>query len=239
MSEIWNKGLFIKHFATNLDDGIEIDVRIVVLCAILCAVVAYLIGSINFSVIISKTYGADVREKGSGNAGTTNMFRVYGKKAGICTFLADILKTVIVLVLGRLILGLLGAYVAGLFCIIGHAYPLFFKFKGGKGVVCMATMILMTAPLVFLIMFVIFFIILFGFKMVSLASVMCALIYPLILSNMAHFEGFFAINILIAMLCSVLVIFLHRKNIVRIFNHEESKISIGRKKGGNDEKRQK
>ena len=197
------------------------------LCALLiCAVVAYLFGSINCGVLISKVLGTDVRTLGSKNAGTTNMMRNFGKKIGIMTFIGDFLKTVIALFICRVIFGIEGAFIGGIFCILGHAYPLYFGFKGGKGVVCIAAMGLMTTPLELLIMLVIFTIILLGFKMVSFASIMSMLIYPFIL---AKIEGPGA-GVIYALICSALVVFLHRKNIVRIFNHTESKISLGKKK---------
>ncbi len=196
-------------------------------CALLiCAAVAYLFGSINCGVLISKVLGTDVRTLGSKNAGTTNMMRNFGKKIGIMTFIGDFLKTVIALFVCRVIFGVEGAFIGGIFCILGHAYPLYFGFKGGKGVVCIAGMGLMTTPLVLLIMLAIFVIILFGFKMVSFASVMSMLIYPFILAKMEGPGPW----VIYALCCSALVVFLHRKNIVRIFNHTESKISLGKKK---------
>ena len=217
-SDVWRYG----YFASLLDEG----VGYVVLFHIVCAVIAYLLGGINFGVLISRMYGKDVRNVGSGNAGATNMTRTFGKKAGALTFLGDFLKACVALFIAILLMGVRGAYVAGIFCIVGHAYPVYFKFKGGKGVVCILAMGFFTNLLVTLIMIVIFAAILFGFKMVSFASVMTMLIYPLILSNI---EGN-GIHIIYAMIAALLVVFLHRKNIVRIFNHTESKISLGKKK---------
>lgn len=217
-SDVWQYGFF----ASLLDESIGY----VVLFHIICAVIAYLLGGINFGVLISRMYGKDVRDVGSGNAGATNMTRTFGKKAGALTFLGDFLKACVALFISRLLMGAIGAYIAGIFCIVGHAYPVYFKFKGGKGVVCILAMGFFTNPLVTLIMMAIFAAILFGFKMVSFASVMTMLIYPFILANI---EGV-GIRIIYAMVASLLVVFLHRKNIVRIFNHTESKISLGKKK---------
>ena len=193
--------------------------------AVICAVIAYLFGSINCGLLISKIYGTDIRKYGSGNAGATNMTRTFGKKAGIMTFVGDFLKTALGLLACRMVFGTEGVFIAGIFCILGHAYPIYFKFKGGKGVVCMAAVVLFAEPLVFAIMITIFAIILFGFKMVSFASVMCMVIYPYMLHLIGNwYEAGYGIHIIYAMMASVLVIFLHRKNIVRIFNHTESKI---------------
>ena len=109
---------------------------------IIVAIIAYAIGSINFSVIISRNMaGFDIREKGSGNAGSTNMLRSIGKKAAILTLICDIIKGVIA-VLIAFIIGKLGknvdqallVQIAGILVVVGHTFPIFFEFKGGKGV---------------------------------------------------------------------------------------------------------
>ena len=220
------------YFGYNFGLPDNYNVTMLIISGIICAIFAYLFGSINCSVMISsKKYGKDIRTQGSGNAGATNMMRVYGKKAAALTFLGDVLKSALASIVGRLLLGYVGAYVAGLFCVIGHAYPVFFKFKGGKGVVAISTMCLLTEPLVFAIMFVIFAIILFGYKMVSLASIMTMITYPLVLFKAALFvDQPYGIHMILAALTAFFVVFLHRKNIMRIYHHEESKISFGKKK---------
>lgn len=223
-AEAWYLGYFFEKYP----DIHSVGSTPWIYAAIACAVIAYLFGSINCSVLLSKLYGTDIRNHGSGNAGATNMTRTFGKKAGILTFLGDFLKTVLALFACRMIMGTEGVFIAGIFCILGHAYPLFFKFKGGKGVVCMAACVLFAEPFVFLTMLVIFVIILFCFKMVSLASVMCMVIYPYMLNLVPRLmfgADFYGIHIIYAMVSALLVIFLHRKNIVRIFNHTEPKIN--------------
>ncbi|MBQ8163092.1 MAG: glycerol-3-phosphate 1-O-acyltransferase PlsY [Clostridia bacterium] len=219
IKELWQYG--ISGYLTE-----ESMAAYVIWAPILCAVCAYLLGSFNFSLLISKKKGSDIRNSGSGNAGATNMMRVYGKKYAIMTFVGDFLKAVVANIIGRILFGVLGAYIAGLFCIIGHAFPLYFKFKGGKGVVTLAAMGFMTEPLLTVILLVLFVFILFAFKMVSLASVMIALIYPFAI-YMLRGEGLW---FLIALAVAILVIFLHRKNLVRIFNHTESKFKFKFKK---------
>ena len=205
------------------------------LAFLVCALLSYLLGSLNFGVIISKDrYGKDIRESGSGNAGATNMYRTYGKKAAALTFLGDVFKTAVAVIVGRLLLGYLGAFIAGFFCILGHAYPIFFKFKGGKGVVCIATMCLLTNPGVFLIMLGIFLIVLFGFKMVSLASVMIMLTYPFVLYNIGSKGP--GLHVALGALSALFIIYLHRENIKRIYNHKESTISFGKKKDKKENK---
>ena len=225
----WVLGLFAEKFP----DIHAIGSTHWILATLACAVIAYLLGSINCGVLISRAYGKDIRNVGSGNAGATNMTRTFGKKAGILTFVGDFSKASVALFICRIIFGLEGAFVAGIFCILGHAYPLYFKFKGGKGVVCIAAMGLFTTPLVLAIMLAVFVLILLGFKMVSFASIMTMIIYPFVLFQMEGAGPW----MLYAFLAAVLVVFLHRKNVVRIFNHTESKISIGKKKDINNEKR--
>ena len=198
---------------------------------IICAVIGYLLGSINWGVILSRKYGDDVRNHGSGNAGATNMMRTYGKKAGAKTLGLDFLKATVASFAARLLLGVMGAYIAGLFCIIGHAYPIFFKFKGGKGVVTIATMCLWTEWKTFLVLLAIYAIVIFGYKMVSMASCLVAALYSLILYMFIGPH----IGVIIALISGVLVIYLHRANIRRIFDHTESKLNFHRKSSGNQD----
>jgi len=199
------------------------------IATIACAILSYLCGSINCGVILSREkYGKDIREQGSGNAGATNMLRTYGRKAAMFTFLGDVMKSAVASIIGRLFFGYLGAFIAGVFCILGHAYPIFFKFKGGKGVVAISTMCLLTNPGVFLIMLAIFLAILFGFKMVSLASVMIMVVYPFVLYNVGYMGP--GLHVAIGALGALFIIYLHRENIVRIYTHKESTISFGKKK---------
>ena len=199
----------------------------IILSVLLCIVVPYLFGSLNFALIISRRfYGEDIRTKGSGNAGMTNMLRTYGKGAAALTLLGDMLKAVFSSLFGYLFLGVTGAYLAGLFCILGHMFPVFYRFKGGKGVVTTAVMILMLNPVVFAILFLIFAIIVIGTRYISLGSVMCALLWPILVHRI---EGPGA-NVLFTFGIAALVIFMHRGNIKRLYEGKESKVSLGKKK---------
>ena len=219
----YNQGVIDQNFKGRyFEDKLPLYIAILVGVAI----VSYLLGSLNFGVIISKLRGKDVRESGSGNAGATNMTRLYGKKIGILTFVGDALKAVLSCILGIVLVGSLGGFVAGFFCVVGHAFPVYFKFKGGKGVACMAAAVLVTSPVCFLILLAIYIVLLLGFKMVSFASVMTVIIYPFLLSS----TNGYGLQIIVALFCSILVVFLHRENIARIFHHEEPKISLGKKK---------
>ena len=228
---------------------------------VVCAVLAYLLGQLNFAIILSKKlFGVDVRNFGSGNGGATNMLRTFGKKAGIVTLLGDMGKAIVACLIGYVILGRFGAYIAGFFCMLGHTFPAKYKFKGGKGVACAAAVILMTdlgnalhIPIVFIVLFACFAFIALGLKYVSLASVMCMLVYPLLLNRVetfvlglafpnpeqlpAHNQEVFLnmyreinLSFIVAFLMAVLVIFMHRENIKRLLRGEESKLDLSKKK---------
>lgn len=192
----------------------------------------YVLGSLNGASIISKyMYNDDIRKYGSKNAGATNMMRTYGFKGGMLTSLIDILKTVIAVGAGYFLCSVLLPYLAGLFCLIGHAFPLFFGFKGGKGVIVTATTVAVTSWPTFLVLVILWGLILAFTKYVSVASMVSALMYPFILSRIARMFGqkpdFGAV---VAFVMACMVIFLHRSNIGRLKNGTENK--IGKKKDG-------
>ncbi len=241
----------LRYFlwGSGLPDGVIS--ALTVLSALVLIIVPYLLGGLNFAIIISKKkFGLDVRDFGSGNAGMTNMHRTFGKKAGIITLAGDAGKTFVSCLLGYLLLGKLGAYIAGLFCMLGHMFPIKYKFKGGKGVVCVAVVVLMTdignpqfffIPFLFLVLFAIFAVIVLGTKYVSLGSVMCMGLYPIFLHSletaqlsaeisnieqitMNYSEMGFYVTISVVM--AITVIFMHRENLKRLWSGQESKISF-------------
>lgn len=197
-----------------------------------CVIIGYLLGSINTAIITSKgLYGKDIRGFGSGNAGMTNMLRVYGKKAALITLGGDVLKSAVSVVLGAWVCynSNEGAYLAGLFCVLGHIAPIYYRFKGGKGVLAAATMILLLDPVVFLLLIATFALVLFLFRYVSMASVFAAFLYPAyiyVIERMftGHAPGFF--KMFFAVVIAILVIFMHRKNIERVYNGNENKFSL-------------
>ena len=202
-------------------------------CAVM-AIIAYLIGSINFSVIFSKKMaGFDVREKGSGNAGTTNMLRSVGKKAAAITLVCDILKGVvailIALLIGRMVDGAnTSALVqtAGIAVILGHTFPIFFKFKGGKGVATPLGVLIMSNWQIGLICLVFALILIVLTQMVSVGSIAAAVLYPvltLFIPQNYIAEGNYLIY---SILLAVLIIFNHRENVKRLLNGTENRISF-------------
>ena len=203
---------------------------------VVMAIIAYLIGSINFSVIISKKVaGFDVREKGSGNAGSTNMLRSVGKGAAVLTLLCDILKGVVAILIaigiGNLVKdadkGLL-VQIAGVAVVLGHTFPIFFGFKGGKGVATSLGILLMTNWQIGLICLVFALVLMALTQMVSLGSCAAAVLFPVLtLFIKEHYivaEGgsYFIYSVILA----VIVLYNHRSNIKRMLNGTENKLSF-------------
>lgn len=199
---------------------------------LLCIIIPYLIGSLNFAVIISKSrYADDVRKHGSGNGGMTNMLRTYGKRAAALTLFGDMAKAVVAVLFGCSLLGLFGGYLASFFVVFGHMFPVFFKFKGGKGVATTGAAILVLYPTVFAVMLLCFVIVVVGTKYVSLASIMSALLYPVLVNRFDVLFGLeFGFDSLFAFMTTLFVVFMHRSNIKRLMSGTESKISLFKKK---------
>ena len=209
-----------------------------VIFLLLAALQAYLLGSVDFGIIVSKfIYHDDIRNHGSGNAGTTNILRTFGKKAAAMTVIGDIGKGVVATILGRLLLetfcgqqfGAYGAYLAAFCAVCGHLWPVWFGFKGGKGVATATGAILATAPAVVLPLAVVFFGVAFTSKMVSLSSITAAALYPVFTALYSWYKGY---NVLFTTCCAAvmaaLVIWMHRENIKRLRNGTEYK--FGQKK---------
>lgn len=205
---------------------------------IIVAIIAYLLGSISFSVIISKKMaGFDVREKGSGNAGSTNVLRTVGKKAALITLICDILKGVVAILIailaGKIIKDLDNALLvqlAGVFVIVGHTFPVFFKFKGGKGIATSLGVLLMVNWQIGLICLVFALLLMALTRMVSVGSIAAAVLFPVLVlfinQNYIVAESSNWSYLIFSIIIALLVIFNHRTNLKRIFNGTENKISF-------------
>ncbi len=253
LSQIYKWGFF-GHFykeavladAQSIEDVFS-SPYLLLLCAasvILCIAAGYFLGSVNAAIIVSKVlYRDDIRKYGSGNAGLTNMLRTYGKKAAVFTLLGDVLKTVLAVLLGRFIgfplssleafgasstgnLFSIGAYIAALFAVIGHTFPIYYKFRGGKGVLSAATAVCMLQPLVFLFLLLIFVIIVLGTKFVSLGSIIAVMLYPILLDRINGTS----ICTIFALMIAAIVVVNHRENIKRLWAGKENKLSLGKSK---------
>ncbi len=207
---------------------------------IIMAMIAYCIGSVNFSVIISKKIaGFDVREKGSGNAGTTNMLRSVGKKAAAITLLCDIAKGIVAIAISMIIGNIMEEtnqelllQIAGIAVVIGHTFPIFFGFKGGKGVATSIGILLMSNWKIGLICLIFALVLMILTRMVSVGSCAAAILFPVltlfindsytILTEGKNGNTYFIYSVLLA----VIVLYNHRSNIKRLLNGTENKLSF-------------
>ena len=191
------------------------------------AVCAYLLGSLSFAIIVCKlTLGKDIRNYGSGNAGLTNAYRTMGAKKTLLVLLGDIAKGAAAVSIGMLLGGPIGKLTAGIFVILGHMFPLYFGFKGGKGVLVGAVMLAFFDWRVFAIAIVLFLLSAIATKWISLGSILGALSFPITT------WAFYRDPVLTAMAAGMAaaVIFMHRSNIGRILRGEENKFSFKSKK---------
>lgn len=199
---------------------------------ILMAVIAYAIGSVNFSIIFSKKFaGFDVREKGSGNAGTTNMLRSVGKGWAALTLICDILKGIVAILIaigiGNIATDVkpeILVQVAGIFAIIGHTYPVYFGFRGGKGVATSLGILLLVNWQIGLICLVFALVLMVLSRMVSLGSIIAAVLFPVLTIFITDNYIVSGNYIIFGIIMAVIVIFNHRANLKRIYNGEENRL---------------
>ena len=194
---------------------------------VIIAVCAYLLGSLSFAIIVSKvTMGKDIRNYGSGNAGLTNAYRTMGAGKTLFVLIGDIAKGAAAVSIGMLLAGPVGKLVAGIFVILGHMFPLYFGFRGGKGVLVGAVMLLLFDWRMFLIAFVLFFLAVAITRWISLGSILGAVSFPITMAI------FYRDPVLIAMAfgMAVAVIFMHRSNIMRMLRGQENRFSVKSKK---------
>lgn len=201
---------------------------------IIMALIAYAIGSINFSVIFSRKFaGFDVREKGSGNAGTTNMLRSVGKGPAALTLICDILKGVVSILIaigiGKIAKEVkpeILVQIAGIFAILGHTFPVYFGFKGGKGVATSLGILLLVNWQIGLICLVFALVLMILTRMVSLGSIMTAILFPILTIFITENYIVSGNYIIFGIIMAAIVIFNHRSNIKRIYNGEENRIGV-------------
>lgn len=194
-------------------------------------VVGYLLGSINSALVVSKSLmGYDIRTKGSGNAGLTNSLRVMGAKPTLLVLAGDIVKGVIACLIGGHMMGSLGVLIAGSAAIIGHMFPLYFGFKGGKGILVGATMIAVFDWRVFCIAIAVFVVLVAISKWVSLGSIVATCTVPFLTLYLHRGEQGLVPMMVILFVMVAAVVYMHRGNIVRIAHGEENKFSLHSKK---------
>ncbi len=208
-----------------------------------CLLIGYIFGLFQTSYIYGRFHHRDIRNEGSGNAGTTNAFRTMGRAAGVLTFIGDALKCILSIVLVyflfrhscRDILAVLFMY-TGLGCILGHNYPFYMQFKGGKGIAVTAGLIACTLPLpIALICLAAFLIAAVATKYVSVGSLVVVVVYAALVIIYGQTGGYGLTGgeriemYVLAVLVAVSAFYKHRENIKRLLNGTENKFSIGRK----------
>ncbi len=221
---------------------------------VLVAGVGYLLGSICFSIIFTKFFKdkVDIRNLGSGNAGFTNVLRSVGILPALLTMLGDLFKGILACLIGQMVFSNFsisgvpqfciiqyGIYLSGVCCVIGHIYPCFFKFKGGKAVLTAFALIIMTDLRVALVLLLVFVIIVFATRIVSLGSIIAALLYPILTFITSYFYdylggarevtfGYVVISTTVSAFIGLIVMYKHKSNILRIMKGQEKKFSIAK-----------
>ncbi len=203
----------------------------------LAAGIGYLLGSLNGAVIISRgIYRSDIREHGSGNAGTTNMLRTFGKSSALLTLVFDFVKGILACVLAGLLVKYCsgrfsyfdGVCTGGLFAVFGHNWPVYFGFKGGKGVLTGFAVMLMISPYAALCALGVFIVIVAVTRYVSLGSILAAFSLPLfvLMFRLLEHKTAFSYSVAVSIIFAVLIIVRHRANIGRLIKGSESKLSF-------------
>jgi acyl phosphate:glycerol-3-phosphate acyltransferase len=204
---------------------------------IILITLAYLIGSISTAVLVGQIgFSIDIREHGSGNAGATNTFRVLGKKAGIIVMIVDVLKgslaTQLILLNSSYVSGSVGfvnmQVLLGMAAVIGHVFPIWANFKGGKGIATLFGMILAIQPIVALCLVAVFVCILFATKYVSLSSILASVAFPILILFIFHQQE--VMYRLFAIATALMVVLTHHKNINRLLQGNENKVNLFKKK---------
>lgn len=200
---------------------------------------SYLFGSMNSAIVVCRIMqGKDIREYGSNNAGLTNVLRVFGKPTAIVTLIVDLIKGVAAVLICKYVAvafdvewfsnPLFISYVAGIFVIIGHVFPLYYGFRGGKGVLLTATTLLAIDPLTCGLALSVFIVIVAATRYVSLGSILAAASYPVItfITQSMRDYNYIWMNVICTALIAVLIIAKHRSNISRLISKTESKLSF-------------
>ena len=194
---------------------------------VIAAVIGYLLGNISSGILIAKLYGVrDIRKQGSGNAGTTNVLRTLGWVPSVLTLVGDCLKGLIAALIGKWLGGDIGLLVGGTMAGIGHDFPVFFGFKGGKGIATSWGLIFMVNPWIALILLALVLLIVGFSRYMSLGSLSAAVLYPILTAIFKHGSEHFLAFMLFALFASALTIFCHRANIARLFRREENRLDF-------------
>jgi len=196
----------------------------------LCLICGYLLGSVSAAVLITRDKdGNDVRSKGSGNAGATNVARVYGLWVGLATLAGDGVKTAVSMLIGKLLLGFPGIIAAAFACLIGHCFPLYFGFKGGKAVSVSAAIALFLDWRFLIYLLAVFFLTFLFARRVSVCSMVAAVSFPFGMLIFGGIPVFHWYGLALGIFITLFVVFLHRGNIKRLINGTEPEFKLGKR----------
>ena len=194
---------------------------------LIIVVLSYFLGSIPFSYIVPKVFGKiDIRSVGSGNTGTTNVVRTLGLKIGAIAFLGDFLKGVVPALIGLNFIGFYGGLIGGGLAVLGHCFPVWLKFKGGKGIATSAGGLIVIFPMITIILLIWQFGLIFITKYMSLASITSAVLFPLLV----FFFNYDTVTLMYSILLGGFVIYRHRANLQRLLSGTEKKLTVAKGK---------
>ncbi len=195
----------------------------------LIALGGYALGNISVGILVARAWGVkDIRECGSGNAGSTNVLRTLGWLPSILTLLGDCGKAYLASMIGKCAAGDIGLLIGGLACIIGHDFPIFLRFRGGKGIASTLGLAIAMNPLLALTMLGINLLLVAITRYMSIASLTCCLAYPAFTAILMRGHAHFAEYVITAAIAGALSAFCHRRNIARLIHHTENKLDFGK-----------
>jgi len=194
---------------------------------LLIIIIGYLLGNISLGIFIARAYGIkDIRKVGSGNAGTTNVLRNLGWLPSVLTLVGDCLKGLVAALIGKWLAGDSGMILGGTFAVIGHDFPVFFKFKGGKGVATNLGMIIAINPVIALIITPIVLAVVAITRYMSVGSILACFLYPALMVIFKAGQPHYAAFVLSAFFAGALALFQHRANLLRLIQHKENRLDF-------------
>lgn len=194
---------------------------------VLIAVIGYLLGNVSVGILVARLYGIkDIRTVGSGNAGTTNVLRNLGWVPSVLTLAGDCLKGLIAALIGKWIAGDMGVLIGGNFAVIGHDFPVFFKFRGGKGIATNLGLILVLNPMIAVGLTIAVLIVVGISRYMSLGSIMACFAYPALVAILMRGHEHYAACVGWGIFAGALALFCHRSNVVRLLKGQENRLDF-------------
>ena len=194
---------------------------------VLIAVIGYLLGNVSVGILVARLYGIrDIRTVGSGNAGTTNVLRNLGWVPSVLTLTGDCLKGLIAALIGKWIAGDVGLLIGGNFAVIGHDFPVFFKFKGGKGIATNLGLILVLNPWIAVGLTIAVLIVVAISRYMSLGSIMACFAYPTLVAILMRGHAHYTACVAWGVFAGILALYCHRSNVARLLKGQENRLDF-------------